>query len=184
MIMIIIIKILQDTMTIEQPFSPHSVDTAIIGAGPHALTLAAHLLQKSKKFHQKFLVFDASADWLSQWNYQFNAFQIPHLRSPVVHHPESNAFALRAFAEKRQAELFEPYDLPGTQLFQEFCAEVVHRWQLAANGVPIISYAFRNIAAGLSTTSQRRPIDQSAPGSFGSSGWHFLLATMGDRSPT
>jgi cation diffusion facilitator CzcD-associated flavoprotein CzcO len=136
MIMIIILKILQDTMTIEQPFSPHSVDTAIIGAGPHALTLAAHLLQKSKKFHQKFLVFDASGAWLSQWNQQFNAFQIPHLRSPVVHHPESNAFALRAFAEKRQTELFEPYDLPGTQLFQEFCAEVVHRWQLAAKVYP------------------------------------------------
>jgi cation diffusion facilitator CzcD-associated flavoprotein CzcO len=134
--MIIILNILTDTMTVDKFLLPSYIDTAIIGSGPHALTLAAHLLQKSKKSHSKFLVFDPSGAWLSQWIQQFNAFQIPHLRSPVVHHPESNAFALRAFAEKRQTELFEPYDLPGTQLFQEFCAEVVHRWQLATKIYP------------------------------------------------
>jgi cation diffusion facilitator CzcD-associated flavoprotein CzcO len=134
--MIIILNILTDTMTIDKFLLPSYVDTAIVGSGPHALTLAAHLLQKSKKSYGKFLVFDPSGIWLNQWTQQFNAFQIPHLRSPVVHHPESNAFALRAFAEKRQTELFEPYDLPGTQLFQEFCAEVVHRWQLATKIYP------------------------------------------------
>jgi cation diffusion facilitator CzcD-associated flavoprotein CzcO len=136
MTMIIILNILTDTMTIDKFLLPSYVDTAIVGSGPHALTLAAHLLQKSKKSYGKFLVFDPSGIWLNQWTQQFNAFQIPHLRSPVVHHPESNAFALRAFAEKRQTELFEPYDLPGTQLFQEFCAEVVHRWQLATKIYP------------------------------------------------
>lgn len=136
MIMIIILKIILDTMIIEQSFFPNYIDTAIIGAGPHSLTLVAHLLQKSKKFYNKFLVFDPSGDWLSQWTQQFNAFQIPHLRSPVVHHPESNAFALRAFAEKRQTELFPPYDLPGTQLFQDFCTEVVQNWQLATKIYP------------------------------------------------
>ncbi len=123
-------------MTTAQFNLPPYIDTAIIGSGPQALTLAAHLLQKSKKFYHKFLFFDPSGAWLNQWTHQFNAFQIPHLRSPVVHHPESNAFALRAFAEKRQTELFEPYDLPGTQLFQDFCTEVVHRWQLAAKIYP------------------------------------------------
>jgi cation diffusion facilitator CzcD-associated flavoprotein CzcO len=125
-------------MTTDQLYLPPYIDTAIIGSGPHALTLAAHLLQKSKKFYSKFLVFDPSGAWLTQWKHQFNAFQIPHLRSPVVHHPESNAFALRAFAEKRQTELFPPYDLPSTQLFQDFCAEVVHRWQLAIKTYPAL----------------------------------------------
>jgi FAD-NAD(P)-binding len=134
--MIIILSTLTDPMTIDKFFLPPYIDTAIIGGGPHALTLVAHLLQKSKKSYGKFLVFDPSGTWLNQWIHQFNAFQISHLRSPVVHHPESNAFALRAFAEKRQAELFEPYDLPGTQLFQEFCAELVHRWQLATKIYP------------------------------------------------
>lgn len=109
---------------------PKSIDLAIVGAGPQALTLVAHLLQKKKSMRQRFLVFDPSGTWMSQWNHQFTALEIPHLRSPVVHQPDPNPHALRTFAESRSSELFPPYDLPGTQLFQDFCQEVVRRWQL------------------------------------------------------
>jgi cation diffusion facilitator CzcD-associated flavoprotein CzcO len=120
------------TMNIDQLALPKYIDTAIIGSGPHALTLATHLIQKSKKFRDKFLVFDPSGTWLNGWAKQFSALQIPHLRSPVVHQPDPNPHALSTFAENRRAELFNPYDLPGTQIFQDFCAELVQRWQLAA----------------------------------------------------
>lgn len=106
------------------------IDIAIVGAGPHALTLIAHLLQKKKSMRGRFLVFDPSGTWMSQWNHQFSALQIPHLRSPAVHQPDPDPHALRTFAASRPNELFPPYDLPGTRLFQDFCQEVIRRWQL------------------------------------------------------
>ncbi len=109
---------------------PSRIEVAIIGAGPQALTLVTHLLQKRAKLRQKLMVFDPSGAWLSQWRHQFAAQDILHLRSPAVHHPDPDPFALRRFAENRSHELFPPYDLPGTQLFEEFCQDVIQRWQL------------------------------------------------------
>ncbi|MFQ3617570.1 MAG: FAD-dependent oxidoreductase, partial [Cyanobacteriota bacterium] len=67
---------------------------------------------------------------------QFTALEIPHLRSPAVHHPDPDPYALRRFAESRWDELFPPYDLPGTTLFREFCQDVVRRWNLADQVYP------------------------------------------------
>ncbi len=39
---------------------PSQIDIAIVGAGPHALTLVTHLLQKCKQLSHRFLVFDPS----------------------------------------------------------------------------------------------------------------------------
>ena len=102
---------------------PHllrKIDLAILGAGPHALTLVTHLLQKRQKIRSKIAVFDPNGKWMSQWEQQFAALEIPHLRSPAVHHPDPNPFGLRKFAESRSNEFFPPYDLPGTRLFNDF----------------------------------------------------------------
>lgn len=109
---------------------PIQTNIAIVGAGPHALTLVTHLLQKRNKYRNKFIAFDPSGTWMSQWQQQFTAQEIPHLRSPAVHHPDPDPYSLRRFAENRPNELFSPYDLPGTKLFEEFSLEVVRRWQL------------------------------------------------------
>ncbi|WP_442940544.1 hypothetical protein [Nostoc sp.] len=61
---------------------PATIDLAIIGAGPHALTLSTHLLQKRQRIRRKFLVFDPSGRWMSQWEHQFKALEIAHLRLP------------------------------------------------------------------------------------------------------
>ena len=115
---------------------PKYIDLAIIGAGVQALTLTTHLLQKSAKHYHKFLVFDPSQTWMSQWQQQFAAQQIPYLRSPAVHHPDPNPHQLRTFAEHRHHELFPPYDRPGTKLFNDFCNEVIRRWKLADKVYP------------------------------------------------
>ena len=115
---------------------PNYIDLAIIGAGVQALTLTTHLLQKSAKYDHKFLVFDPSQTWLSQWQQQFAAQQIPSLRSPAFHHPDPNPHQLRTFAEHRHDELFPPYDRPGTKLFNDFCQEVIRRWNLADKVYP------------------------------------------------
>lgn len=90
---------------------PSQIDIAIVGAGPHALTLITHLLQKCKQLSHRFLVFDPSGTWLHQWQQQFAALEIPHLRSPAVHHSHPNPYALRRFAESRPHELFSPYPM-------------------------------------------------------------------------
>jgi cation diffusion facilitator CzcD-associated flavoprotein CzcO len=115
---------------------PSYTDIAIVGAGPQALTLTSHLLQKRAKLHKKISVFDPSGTWLTQWRHQFAAQEIPHLRSPAVHHPDPNPYELRRFAENRPNELFPPYDLPGTKLFEDFCSEVIRRWQLENSVYP------------------------------------------------
>ncbi|MBE9028936.1 SidA/IucD/PvdA family monooxygenase [filamentous cyanobacterium LEGE 11480] len=112
------------------------LDIAVIGAGPHALTLVLHLLQKRRGWHDRIRAFDPSGTWLHQWQHQFAALQIPHLRSPIVHHPCPNPFALRQFAELRPEELHAPYDLPGTQLFNDFCDHLVQTSQLQDQVVP------------------------------------------------
>lgn len=63
------------------PSLPNKIDLAIIGAGLHALTLVTHLLQKRQTMQGKFLVFDPSGKWMSRWQHQFAALEIPHLRS-------------------------------------------------------------------------------------------------------
>ncbi len=115
---------------------PKYIDLAIIGAGVQALTLTTHLLQKSIKHYNRFLVFDPSQTWMRQWQRQFAAQQIPYLRSPAVHHPDPNPHQLRTFAENRAHELFPPYDRPGTKLFNDFCQEVIRRWKLADKVYP------------------------------------------------
>ncbi|MEM6256333.1 MAG: FAD/NAD(P)-binding protein [Cyanobacteria bacterium P01_D01_bin.156] len=115
---------------------PKTTDIAIVGAGPQALTLVTHLLRKKQTMRNRFVVLDPSGQWLQQWKHQFAAYEIPHLRSPAVHHPDPNPHALRSFVESRFDELFPPYDLPGTQLFQDFCQEVIRRWQLQDRVIP------------------------------------------------
>ena len=130
---------------------PNYIDLAIIGAGVQALTLTTHLLQKSTKHYHKFLVFDPSRTWMNQWQQQFAAQQIPYLRSPVVHHPAPHPYQLRTFAENRPDELFPPFDRPGTKLFNDFCHEVIQRWNLADKIYPA------KVIQILPTTSYSRP---------------------------
>lgn len=103
---------------------------AIIGAGPQALTLSTHLLQKGRRKSPEFVVIDPSETWMQRWHQQFTAQDISYLRSPIVHHPDPNSQALRAFAESRHRELFPPYDRPGRQLFADFCGAVIQSWKL------------------------------------------------------
>ncbi len=110
---------------------PPSTDIAIIGAGPQALTLVTHLLQKKANLRNRFVVIDPAGEWMHQWHHQFAAFEIPHLRSPAVHHPDPHPSALRTFAEGRPDELFPPSALPSTPLFRDFCQSVIQRWDLA-----------------------------------------------------
>ncbi|NET49290.1 MAG: lysine N(6)-hydroxylase/L-ornithine N(5)-oxygenase family protein [Merismopedia sp. SIO2A8] len=111
-------------------------DIVVIGAGPQALTLVTHVLQKKAALRDRIQVFDPSGTWMTHWHQQFAAQEIAELRSPAVHHPAPDSHALRTFATGRFHEFHPPYDRPGTRLFQEFCDTVVQRWQLQKAVIP------------------------------------------------
>lgn len=73
---------------------PETIDIAIIGAGPQALTLVTHMLQKKATLRRRIVVLDGAGQWMQQWHHQFAAFEIPHLRSPAAHHPDLNLHSL------------------------------------------------------------------------------------------
>ncbi|NJL99604.1 MAG: lysine N(6)-hydroxylase/L-ornithine N(5)-oxygenase family protein [Synechococcaceae cyanobacterium SM2_3_2] len=129
-------------------FSSDSVDIAVIGAGPQALTLVTHLLQKRKDWHTRIRVLDPSGGWLNQWQRQFRAQEIPHLRSPAVHHPDPNPYELRRFAERDPQGLIPPYDRPTSAVFEGFCQDVVLRWKVGSLVMPAQVSRIRSLCPG------------------------------------
>lgn len=111
--------------------NPPSTDIAIIGAGPQALTLGIHLLQKKAAMRNRFVGIDPAGEWLHQRHHQFAALEIPHLRSPAVHHLDPHPAALHTFVEGRPDQLFPPYARPSTPRFRDFCQSVTQRWNLS-----------------------------------------------------
>ena len=149
------------------------IDIAVIGAGPQALTLITHLLQKNKRMRSRlsagfspgFQVFDPSGTWLAQWHRQFADQEIRHLRSPAVHHPDYDSHGLRTFASRRAEELYNPYGRPGTKLFRDFCETVIDRWHLREQvtkakvvGLSPLKKGFRLTLADGQTVSARRVV--------------------------
>ena len=69
------------------------VDLLVVGAGPQALTLMAYLSRYAPRLLEGAVVVDP-APWLSRWDAQFSALEIPMLRSACVHHPDPEPYAL------------------------------------------------------------------------------------------
>ena len=106
---------------------------AIVGAGPQALTVAVHLAAVDPSIVEDTVVIDPDPGWMSAWRQRFDAQQIQHLRSPVVHQPAPNPFELMTYARDRHrdGELVGRYQLPGARLFDDFCDHLVERHGLA-----------------------------------------------------
>ncbi len=107
-----------------------TTDTCIAGAGPHGLAAALHL--KEARPSADITVIDHSNEWLTTWNRQFKYSEINTLRSPIVHHPSPNPYALSDFIKTRNLPRSGlPYDPPTTEAFAAFCAEIIAEAALA-----------------------------------------------------
>jgi len=106
----------------------------IIGGGPHGLTVAAYLLRNNPRLQRSLYVVDRN-DWGQRWEQQFAAHDIDILRSPVGHHPDPDPQALLAFAERtgRMGELRTEHQRPSTELFADFCRDLVADLGLSRN---------------------------------------------------
>ncbi|MDG1088330.1 FAD/NAD(P)-binding protein [Ilumatobacter sp.] len=99
-------------------------DVCIFGAGPHGLAAAVHLRQADPDLN--ITVLDPSGEWLSGWNAQFARAEIEMLRSPVVHHPAPDPYALYDYINKHDLPRSGfAYDLPTRAAFSEFCQSLI-----------------------------------------------------------
>lgn len=102
--------------------TPDTADVCIVGAGPQGLAVALHLVQAGAPAP---VVVDPSGRWMAAWDRQFAAYEIPHLRSPGVHHPGGQAGDWGTYRAGRNVAGIGRYDFPQTGCFADFCRELV-----------------------------------------------------------
>lgn len=108
-----------------------SVDVCVVGAGPHGLAVAAHLLTARPAL--RVTVIDPSGAWLTTWRDQFARLDIPVLRSAMVHHPGVDPGGLGTFTRRRSRPTSGlPYGVPLAAVFEEYCHELVAELGLAS----------------------------------------------------
>jgi len=106
------------------------IDVCILGAGPHGLAAAVHLRHADPSL--KVSVLDPSGKWMARWSAQFSQAEISTLRSPVVHHPSPDPYALTEFiANNGLARSGLKYDPPTTAAFAQFCQSLIQEVGLA-----------------------------------------------------
>ncbi|MEM9038693.1 MAG: FAD-dependent oxidoreductase [Actinomycetota bacterium] len=104
------------------------VEVAVVGAGPNALAVVAHLVASKPSLRERIAVLDPSGEWLRTWRTHFARLEIDVLRSPIVHHPDVDPGALaRYVTEERLTRSGLPYDPPLTTNFESFCSGVIDR---------------------------------------------------------
>jgi len=110
----------------------HTHRVIVVGAGPHGLAMAAWLVDAVPSMLDDLVVIDPSGGFNTSWKTQFAAMGIDHLRSPSVHHPHPNPYALLTFADRqgRSDEFHHRYRLPTTALFNDFCDATVSEFEL------------------------------------------------------
>ncbi|MEM9609104.1 MAG: FAD/NAD(P)-binding protein, partial [Actinomycetota bacterium] len=104
---------------------PPEVDVCVLGAGPHGLATALHLMAADPGLGERMAVIDPSGSWLATWREQFARLEIDNLRSPIVHHPAPEVSALaRHVAARDLPRSGLPYELPTTAAFDDFCDQL------------------------------------------------------------
>ena len=107
-----------------------TTESCIVGAGPHGLATALHLKQVDPL--TDVTVIDHSDEWLASWNQQFERAEINTLRSPIVHHPSPNPYALTDFVTRNDLSRSGlPYDPPTSEAVSAFCTEIIAEADLA-----------------------------------------------------
>lgn len=108
-----------------------SVDVCIVGAGPHGLAAALHLLAARPRLHDSMVVIDPAGSWLTTWETQFSRFDIGALRSAQVHHPGVDPAGLGQFTRSRRLPTSGlPYGAPLYAVFAEYCNDLIDEHQL------------------------------------------------------
>ena len=107
--------------------SHRNVPITIIGGGIHGVSIAIRLLRDIPSSARHLAIVDRHPQPLTQWRCKTERQGMRFLRSPAVHHLTPDALGIVEYAERhnRTDELAPPYSQPSTQLFWDFCNDVL-----------------------------------------------------------
>jgi cation diffusion facilitator CzcD-associated flavoprotein CzcO len=107
----------------------------LLGAGPAALACAVAL--RCHGVGDDLAVLDPSGRWLAAWDDRFRRQDIPHLRSPAVHHPHPDPFALLGAGGTDGLVPSGGTKLPTTARFAAFVERLVDDAELRSTVRPV-----------------------------------------------
>ena len=113
--------------TADSHLSHRNIPITIIGGGIHGISIAIRLLREVPTAARHLAIVDRHPQPLTQWRRKTERQGMTFLRSPAVHHITPDALGIVGYAEhhNRISELAPPYSQPSTQLFWEFCGDML-----------------------------------------------------------
>ncbi|MEM9561730.1 MAG: FAD-dependent oxidoreductase [Actinomycetota bacterium] len=119
------------------------IDTLVVGAGPHALTVVSRWVCDRPATVDHLLAVDPAGCWMHAWDRQFDQQRIDVLRSPGVHHPDPDEMALlhaNDYNNRPTDRSGEPLRgalrRPTTSVFARFCRDLAARTGLSQRVLP------------------------------------------------
>ena len=105
-----------------------NLDWLIIGGGIHGVHIANRLLVDAAVPAERLRIVDPSSRLLERWHDCTHTMGMTHLRSPSVHHLDTDPLSLQRFAgkrKKRDSGLFvAPFERPSLALFNAHCHQL------------------------------------------------------------
>jgi thioredoxin reductase len=98
----------------------------IIGGGIQGTTVAAFLLKKEKAVIDDLRIIDPNPRPLDNWKRCTSVISMPYLRSPSVHHLDTDPFSLQSFSKKEHkyepnTDFYGRYKRPSLTMFNDHC---------------------------------------------------------------
>ena len=109
------------------PLAHRNIPITIIGGGIHGISIAIRLLREVPIAARYLAIVDRHPHPLTQWRHKTERQGMTFLRSPAVHHITPDALGIVEYAERhnRTPEFAPPYSQPSTQLFWDFCGDML-----------------------------------------------------------
>jgi cation diffusion facilitator CzcD-associated flavoprotein CzcO len=102
----------------------------IIGGGIQGLTVATFLLKKNKTTINQLRIIDPNPKPLENWKRCTSTISMPYLRSPSVHHLDTEPFSLQTFSKKEHkyqpnTDFYGRYKRPSLHMFNDHCDHLI-----------------------------------------------------------
>ena len=114
-------------LTTDNHLAHRNIPITIVGGGIHGVSIALRLLREMPTAAKQLAIVDRHPQPLTQWRDKTKRQGMTFLRSPAVHHISADALGIVEYAERhnRTRELAPPYAQPSTQLFWDFCNDIL-----------------------------------------------------------